>query len=72
MKKIIAVFLVIASTSAFADRPFDCNERANSKSSIACNEDSITQQEFATVPSPGTFAMTVLGLIGLTISRLNR
>ena len=64
MKRSVAVFLIAVSTSAFADRPFDCNPNASSNSNVGCNP----EQEFATVPEPGTLALMGLGLTGLIIS----
>ena len=68
MKKTLAVVLIALSSQAFADRPFACNEQANANSAVACNPGQLSQQEFATVPSPGTLALMALGLTGMMIS----
>jgi hypothetical protein len=72
MKRILAVILITVSTAAFAGRPEGCNENANINSAVACIENPLAEEEFATVPSPGTFALMALGLTGMMISWRNR
>jgi hypothetical protein len=72
MKIILTLILMTVSTVAFADRPHGCNENANVNSAVACDEIPLPEEEFATVPSPGTFALMALGLTGLIISLKSR
>ena len=54
MKRILAIILLTVSISAFADPSADrrCEDTPN-----GCGPKAWTKEEFATVPSPGTFAL---------------
>jgi hypothetical protein len=67
MKRILAVIIMTVSTTVFADKPVDCNPKANGHSQVACD-----QEIFNSVPLPGTLALIALGLTGLIISRSGR
>ena len=71
MKRILVIILMTVSTVAFAKRTHGCNENANANAAVACVESPVPEQAFATVPSPGTFALMAMGLTGLIVS-LNR
>jgi hypothetical protein len=69
MKRILAIMLLTVSIAAFADPPADrrCEGTPN-----GCGPKDWTEEEFTTVPSPGTFALVALGLTGLIISWKSR
>jgi hypothetical protein len=72
VKRILVIILMTVSTLAFAGRPHGCNENANVNSAVACNQNPLPGKEFATVPSPGTFALVAMGLTGLIVSLKRR
>jgi len=62
MKTIMAVLLLLVSTSLLADRPTECNPNANFH---AC-------EHFPTsnaIPEPGALALIGLGMAGLVVAR---
>jgi hypothetical protein len=64
MKAIMAVFLLLVSTSLLADRPTECNPQANYH---AC--DNFQARNANAVPEPGTLALIGLGAAGLVVAR---
>ena len=67
MKRILAIVLMTVSIAAFAKQ----DGRGCKKKPDGCPNDQ-TKEQFATVPSPGTFALVALGLTGLIISLKSR
>jgi hypothetical protein len=72
MKRILVIILMTVSTVAFAKPPQGCIEKAHANAAVACVESTLAEQEFATVPSPGTFALMAMGLTGLIVSLKRR
>ena len=64
MKAIMAVFLLLASTSLLADRRPDCSMTPG-----GCAEAAPGQNKVASAPEPSTLALIGLGLAGLVVAR---
>jgi hypothetical protein len=62
MKTIMAVLLLLVSTSLLADKPTECNANANFH---ACDN----FQARNAVPEPGSLALIGLGIAGLVVAR---
>jgi hypothetical protein len=62
MKTIMAVFLMLVSTSLLADRP-ECSYTPG-----ACSG-GVPSGKIAAVPEPGTLALIGLGAAGLVVAR---
>ena len=65
MKTIMAVFLLLVSTSVLAKKPTECNPNANSHAPISCGY----VQGSNAIPEPGSLALIGLGIAGLVIAR---
>ena len=67
MKTIMAVLLLLVSTSLLADKP-DCNLNPNFPS-CEHNPPGLTGGSVAAVPEPSTLALIGLGAAGLVVRR---
>jgi hypothetical protein len=65
MKTIIAVFLLLVSTSLMADRPL-CSQTPGG---CVGNPPGLAKGKIAAVPEPGPLALTGLGVAGLIVAR---
>ena len=65
MKNIMAVFLLLVSTSVLAGKPTGCNSNANYHSPVSCGY----VQESNAIPEPGSLALIGLGIAGLVVAR---
>ncbi len=65
MKTIMALFLLLVSTSLLADRP-DCSRTPGN-----CRYDnpSLTRAQATAVPEPGSLALIGMGVAGLVVAR---
>ena len=66
MKTIMAVFLLLVSTSLLADPPTECRANTNANSR-AC--DNFEARNANAVPEPGALALIGLGIAGLVVAR---
>ena len=64
MKTIMAVLLLLVSTSLLADKPTECNPNANFH---AC--DNFQARNANAVPEPGALALIGMGIAGLVVAR---
>jgi hypothetical protein len=69
MKTIMAVFLLLLSTSVLADKPDWAGPPpcAADKSVNCAHKKNPSADEFATVPVPGTLVLLGLGIAGLAV-----
>jgi len=65
MKNIMAVFLLLVSTSVLAGKPTGCNPNANDHSPVSCGY----ARESNAIPEPGSLALIGLGIAGLVVAR---
>ena len=72
MKRILAIILMTVSIAAFAQPHGPPADRGCKGKPNGCGPTDQTEEQFATVPSPGTFALVALGLTGLIISLKSR
>ena len=65
MKTIMAVFLLLVSTSVLAGKSTGCNPNANDHSPVSCGY----VQGSNAVPEPGSLALIGMGIAGLVVAR---